>query len=130
MNSRYMTRRVGQENGADSVPRLRRIPPAAPARPTSRRRGMVLIVVIICLALAGSLLVMISHSLTQQATTVRHERAELTLRQIIDSGRAWAGLHPEALTDTAGVSLDASSLAPADAVATVLLTLEPVQEPR
>jgi len=89
---------------------------------------MVLIVVIICLALAGSLLVMISHSLTQQATTVRHERAELTLRQIIDSGRAWAGLHPEALTDTAGVSLDASSLAPADAVATVLLTLEPVYD--
>ncbi|RJP35774.1 MAG: hypothetical protein C4547_08980 [Phycisphaerales bacterium] len=91
---------------------------------------MVLVVVLVCMTLAGSLIVLIGASLAQHATTVRQERIEMTLRQLIDSGRAWAEVQAagaagaERGLSPPGAVLDAGALAPPDAEATVEVSIE------
>ncbi len=84
-----------------------------------RSRGLVLIVVLVCMTLAGSLVVLISGSLAGYATTVRQERIEMTMRQLIDSGRVWAEARPRRDLDAGTITLDAGPLALPDSQATV-----------
>ncbi|MFQ5414995.1 MAG: hypothetical protein ACE5E6_11105 [Phycisphaerae bacterium] len=60
------------------------------ARKSPRPRGAALIVVLVYLVMAGALLAVIAAGTAQFARTARHEHASLLLRQLIDSGHAWA----------------------------------------
>ncbi len=123
MNKRVRLNPVGPGCGRKSLFSLGRTHAGKNPRRDGLRRGLVLVLVLVCMTLAGALLVIISQSLAQQAKTVRHERQALILRQLIDSGHAWAYAHPDQWGSETGVSLDASAIAPPDGGATVPISV-------
>jgi len=90
--------------------------------PSRKRRGVVLVLVIVYLALAGGLLVVVGGSVAQLARLGQRERETIIVRQMLDSGFAWARAHRADLPQAGEMSLDASLLLPPEAKGTVTLT--------
>ena len=75
----------------------------------TRRRGALLVLVIFYLALASSLMVLVTASSVQLARTTRHEHEAILLRQLTHSARAWVrakgGLRPDAPITLSGANV-------------------------
>lgn len=75
----------------------------------TRRRGALLVLVIFYLALASSLMVLVTASSVQLARTTRHEHETILLRQLTHSARAWVraqgGLHRDAPVTLSGADI-------------------------
>jgi len=75
----------------------------------------VLLLALAYIALTVGLLALIAAGASQLGRVDRHERQALILRQMIDSGRAWALVHQNDEANPSAVTLDAQELIPAPA---------------
>lgn len=109
---------------------LLRLPPHAQPESARRPRGVVLLLVLVYIVLALGLLTLITASASQLSRVHRHEGTALILRQMIDSGHAWALVHQNDNMDSGAVTLDAQQLLPAAAsgTVTVITTRDPSNE--
>jgi len=64
------------------------------------------------MALAATLIVLVTTSLSQQARTIRREKTEIILDQLIDSALSWANAHPDICQTTKAIHLDPSNILP------------------
>ena len=97
---------------------------AAGPRTYTARRGVVLVLVLVYIVLAGSLMLLTTASVGQLIRTDRSAHHSILLRQLIDSGRAWADAHGDLPTETP-ITLDPADILPEDASGTVTITLRP-----
>ncbi|MHC4696767.1 MAG: hypothetical protein ACYTFA_08505 [Planctomycetota bacterium] len=77
----------------------------------ARRRGAVLVLVLLYLALASSLMVLITAGSVQLVRTTRHEHESILLRQLTDSARAWGRVQRDLPPDT-HVTLSGGNIPP------------------
>jgi len=94
------------------------------ARAGEQRRGMLLVLVLLYLALTTAVALVITAGTRQQVRVHAEERGELLLRQMLDSGVAWSAAAGEAWPVAGSVTLDAGLLAPTAQAAAVTLTPE------
>ncbi len=89
------------------------------------RRAFSLVFVLTLVVLAAALLTMVTASVGQLVKVGRHESHEMQLRQMIDSGVAWARAHRNQWPHEAGhpgvVALAGASLLPSVREATITL---------
>ncbi len=81
-------------------------------KPGQSRRAVVLVFVLAALVLAAALMALIAASLRQQGAYARIDADERLLRNIADSARAWADVHPEVWNSGVVTTLDPQSLTP------------------
>lgn len=93
-------------------------------RTRASRRSVVLVLVLVYIVLAGSLMVLITASTGQLVRTSRHEHASILLRQLIDSGRAWAYARADVHAETP-ITLDAADVLPAESSGHVTIVVKP-----
>ena len=86
------------------------------------RPSFVLLLVLVFIVLAGSLLVLMTGGTAQFVRTCRQEHTSLILRQLIDSGRAWADAHDLPRSQAVPIDLDATDILPPDASGRVRIT--------
>ncbi len=87
-----------------------------------RRRGFVLILVLVYLTLAASLLLTTAAGTAQLVSTTRQERVSALLRQLSDSGAAWVKANRASITQTTKVTLDGVDLVPPNSSAVVTIS--------
>ena len=87
------------------------------------RRSVVLVLVLVYIALAGSLMVLTTASTGQLVRTSRHEHASILLRQLIDSGRAWACARTDLPAETP-IVLDAADILPPESSGNVNIVVK------
>ncbi len=102
--------------------RRRHVTHARPEPSKGRRRGFVLILVLVYLTLAASLLLTTAAGTAQLVNTTRQEHVSILLRQLSDSGAAWVKANRAALTQTTKVTLDAVDLVPPNSSAVVTIS--------
>lgn len=93
-------------------------------RTRASRRSVVLVLVLVYIVLAGSLMVLITASTGQLVRTGRHEHSSILLRQLIDSGRAWAYARADVRADTP-ITLDAADILAAESSGQVTIVVKP-----
>ncbi|UCC29265.1 MAG: hypothetical protein JSU86_13810 [Phycisphaerales bacterium] len=93
-------------------------------RTRASRRSVVLVLVLVYIVLAGSLMVLTTTSTGQLVRTGRHEHASILLRQLIDSGRAWAYARADVHVETP-ITLDAAEILPAESSGHVTIVVKP-----
>lgn len=93
-------------------------------RVRASRRSVVLVLVLVYIVLAGSLMVLITASTGQLVRTSRHEHASILLRQLIDSGRAWAYARADVQAETP-ITLDAADILPGESSGNVTIVVKP-----
>ena len=93
-------------------------------RTRASRRSVVLVLVLVYMALAGSLMVLTTASTGQLVRTSRHEHASILLRQLIDSGRAWACARADLRAETP-ITLDAADILPPESSGHVTIVIKP-----
>ena len=89
------------------------------------RPSFVLLLVLVFIVLAGSLLVLMTGGTAQFMRTCRQEHTSLILRQLIDSGRAWADAHDLPRPEAGPIELDAIDILPSEATGSVTIVAGP-----
>ena len=89
---------------------------------SARRRGVVLLLVLAYITLTGGLLAVVGVSAAQLARLGMRERETIMVRQMLDSGLAWACAHRADSPREGEISLDAALILPPEAKGTVTLT--------
>ncbi len=87
------------------------------------RRGLVLLLVLVYMVLAGSLMLTTAASTGQLVRTGRSEHVSVLLRQLIDSGYAWADAHGALVLETP-ITLDAADILPPDGSGDVTIIVD------
>ncbi|MCC7291821.1 MAG: hypothetical protein IT449_07150 [Phycisphaerales bacterium] len=90
------------------------------------RRAVVLVFVLAALVLAAALMAVIAAGLRQQGAYAGLDADQRLLRNIADSARAWADVHPEVWTASTPTTLDPRSLAPGEGEGEGAIELTPV----
>lgn len=85
------------------------------------RRGALLVMVLYFLVLVGSMAVLIMGNTSQLARTTRHAHEMVLLRQLVDSGKAWADAQA-ALLPGVVTTLSGSGILPPDATGAIRIT--------
>ena len=88
------------------------------------RRSVILVLVLVYIVLAGSLMLLTTASVGQLIRTNRSAHHSILLRQLTDSGRAWADARENLPMETP-IALDPASMLPAEVSGTVTITLRP-----
>jgi hypothetical protein len=100
-----------------------------PARRNVRRRGAVLLLVIAYIAVAFGLLTLLGVSGMHLMRMARQEREAATVRQMLDSGLAWARSHRDNPPVEGVVTLDADRLTGPEARGSITVTFAPDDKP-
>lgn len=101
--------------------------PAVRGRRSERsgvRGGAVLVLVLFYIVLAGSLSVLLSASMARLVRTERSAHEFIVVRQLLDSGRAWAEAHRDALA-AEPVTLSAEALVGEGKTGSVTMRIDP-----
>jgi hypothetical protein len=101
----------------------------APATRNVRRRGAVLLLVIAYVAVAFGLLTLLEVSGTHLMRIAGQEREAATVRQILDSGLAWARSHRDNPPVEGVATLDAGRLLGPEARGTITVAFAPDDTP-